>query len=256
MIKIKHSLIIAITVISMTIKAQNITGLYVNQGTNSYPEVVLNLYQDSSFNYFFWKEGGYATTVIDRCGKFILKDNILILKSIIENDTINYSDSVTTVTNKIADYSDYFELCSDIYNQKPEICIQFEDSIRKLFPDIRIFLDFDFKHEIAIHQSNRALFEYPKTSVLRFINLRSAYFSIDIDFDSYYHEIDKKNWRVSKNLLTLKMKDKLMELRQMKFKTFAKYYVINNRLELKNAIEPDYENMLDNPITTILKKIN
>jgi hypothetical protein len=250
----EYLIIILFSLIPFTFKAQDITGLYINPEINKYSEVILNLYPDSSFNYFFCKEDDYAVIVIDRSGKFILKDGFLFLLAIMTNDTLKFKDSMAVMTNKNYIYSDYFILKSDIYSSKPEICIQLDDSIKKSFPDLRVFLDYDFKNEIKFDQNNKVVFEYPKTTVLRYINLRSVYFSINIDFDSYYRDIDKNNWHVEKNLLMINMKDKLLEFKQMNFKRFAKYMINKNSLNLINAIEPDYYTMLNNTITMVLKR--
>jgi hypothetical protein len=251
---IRFILIFPIFVISIIVKAQQLTGLYTNKELEKQSEVILNLHPDSSFIYFFLNAGSYGVKMIDRSGKFIAKNNELILLSIITKDTTKFNDSIKVISNNVFDYADYFELQSGTYSSKPEICIQFDDSIKKLFPELRVFLDYDFKNEIVLNQYNNAVFEYPKNTVLRYINLRCSYFSIDIDFDNYYRTVENNDWRVSKNLLTIKMRDKLLEFKKLKFKTFAKYFIIKNKFELKYAIEPDYCIMLENPITLILSK--
>jgi len=252
----KLNFILLLFLIPLLIKSQDISGLYIGGENSNCPDVVLNLYEDSSFNYFFIREGGYGITIINRCGKYGFENNVLVLKSIIEKDSITINDSLRMIYDKVFDYFDYFELQSDTYSYNPEICINTEDSLWKLFPDLKVFLDFDFKRELRFDQNNLTVFEYPKDHVLGFINLRSRYFNIDIDFDFYYHQIDKNNWRVSKNLLNLKMKNNILEFKQMEFKTFAKYFVDKDQLELKFAREPDWTMMHKFPVTLILKKQN
>ena len=88
-----------------------------------------------------------------------------------------------------------------------------------------------------------------------YINLRSSFFKIEIDFYYYYKSIDENNWRVEKNLLHLKMKKKLLELREYNFQIFARYKIEGNQLILIDARDPDFSVMKLNPMTRTVYKI-
>ena len=232
---------------------QSIDGFYANKLTDEYSDVSLNLYNDSSFNYFLFMEVGYGVIYINRSGKYSINNDTLILNSIIRLDTMYISDTFI-VQNKELSHYDFYTLESSVFNKNPEICIQVDSSILVEFPDTRFFINYGFNDEKIVNTKNQVIFDYPTNTILSTINIRNRYYHFDIDFDSYYHSIDRDNWRVEKNLLSIKMRSELTVLKQDEFSLFARFLIADNTLILIDAIANDLWTMSYDDIAKKLYK--
>jgi hypothetical protein len=153
-------------------------------------------------------------------------------------------------------YEDYFELKSEFYNDRLDICIWVDDSLLLRFPDTKFYINYDFRNRLYPNNENKIILEYPKETNLYYINLRSIYFKIEIDFYYYYKLIDGNNWHVEKNLLHLKMKKDLLKFKRDNFQVFARYKIDGNKLILVDARDPDFSTMKLDSMTQILDKKN